>query len=355
MPPVPISSIIALFIHYLTYKILVIFSTPNILNIYDYIDFWGTHFTTKNSLIAIIFYIHILLICYIIVEAWSGWSLFPRFHTIIIYGITLFITLQGLIGLNVIRNYSPYNLQQSQNIYFLQDAILKNNFNEVKRLIALRDDPFAFSLGNIDPLQDYKWLFPLYWPNILYWKNSTKLPLMYETPSLFAFASANATKRATTKNVLALREDYRHPKKQTVLPFNPQIFDYLLSLTPPKEERQKALRDITLQGNTAALKRLLNYDINLTPTIDDITVSITYCYIDINKILLKRLFDRSEYLPETYKLLNSNLGNYANEYGPCAATLREILNSTQLSLILSQYETYMGQKTSNLSGIFTNY
>ena len=326
----PISPVIALFIHYLTYKVLIIFSNLQISNIYDYIDFWGTYFITNNSLITIIFYIHILLISYIMVEAWSGWSLFPRFHTIIIYGITLFITLQGLIGLNVIRNYSPYNLQQSQNIYFLQDAILKNNFNEVKRLIALRDDPFAFSLGNIDPLQDYKWLFPLYWPNILYWENLEEPPFIYKTPSLFAFASANATKNAAQRNVLALREDYRDPEKQTVLPFNPQIFDYLLSLTPPKEERQKALHDITLQGNTAALKRLLNYDINLTPTIDDITVSITYCYIDINKILLKRLFDRSEYPRETYKLLNSNLGNYSNEYGPCAATLREILNSTQL-------------------------
>lgn len=106
-PPLPISSVMVLFIHYLIYKTVLTSSIAMFSDDYKLMAYWGTQPVTDTSLITITFYIYVLLIGYILVEAWSEWHLFSRIRNIIIYGMTLTVAIEGLIALELIRRFYP--------------------------------------------------------------------------------------------------------------------------------------------------------------------------------------------------------------------------------------------------------
>lgn len=327
-PPFPISSVMVLFMHYLTYKILAIYSIIPIQNIYDYADFWGIRPLSKDSPLTLLFYIYSLLMGYSLVELRSDWPLFPRFRNIVVYGITLLLTAQSIIGLDLIRRFSPYNPDQINKTNILEDAILKNDMEEVKRLIAIGYEPFEFSIGNRNLFDDYKWIIPAYWPTDEEWDRWIKRQYYIGDPSIFYFASVSGIKNINRNKAFLLRKDFEHPYKPDNFPaFDDRIFNYLLSLGPSKKQRQDALREIAYQGNTAALNKLLAYDPSLTPTMRNIETTVMLCYTDVSKILLKRYFDNAPDKAVALDNLYEELGFYVGEFTPCTAPIRKYLNS----------------------------
>ena len=325
-----------LFVHYLTYKILFFLSVAPNKNVYDYVYFWGSHSVSLESPLTVIFYIYILLMGYILVEARSDWPLFPRFRNIIIYGVTLIITLQGIIGLDIIPRFSPFNPQQSNRTYFLYDAIVKNDLAEVKRLIANGYDPFGFSLGQKDLVDDYRWFEPAFWINHnswVEWAPWDQIPYYKNTPSIFSYASVSGIEGASKSTIYWYREDHLHPYKPETFPkFDHRIFNFLLTLNPTRSHLQQAVSDLSLSGNTIALVKILNHNKTLSPTFKNIEGSLLGCYADTSAILLERLFDKAEDPNQTNRLLWEKFGHLNTDYSPCTAPLRKYLVSEEYAI-----------------------
>ncbi|VAV91079.1 hypothetical protein MNBD_ALPHA01-110 [hydrothermal vent metagenome] len=317
-----------MFMHYLTYKILVLYSTIAFINFYDFMDFLGVLFAGNDSPIALIFYIHILLLGYILVEARADWSLFPRYRNVLIYGISLILTIQAIIGLDIIRRYGPTNPEQVNRTDFLNDAILRNDLSEVKHLIAIGYKPFEFSIGNRNLFDDYKWFIPAYWPTNEEWEEWVNRENFWGNPTIFYFASVSGIKNIYRWKVIDLRQNYLHPREQKEFPvFDNRIFNYLLTLKPPRKILQNAISELIWQGNTTALQKILDYDKSLSPTLRNIDDSIKRCDVDISEILLGRYFKNLNKTADTYKLFHEEFDSYSNDFSPCTVSIRQYLES----------------------------
>ncbi len=322
-----------LFMHYLTYNILVLYSSIAFINFYDFMDFLGVLFASDDSPIALIFYIHILLIGYIFIEAKSDWSQFPRYRNILIYGISLVLTIQAIIGLDIIRRYGPTNPEQVNRTDFLNDAILNNDLNEVKHLIAKGYDPFDFSYGNINIFDDNNFYFLAYWPTPEEWEHRKELYIGDNASHIFYFASVSGIKNINRWKILYLRQDYLHPREPDIFPiFDSRIFNYLLTLNPPQRTLQNAVSDLTGQGHTIALQKILDYDKNLSPTLRDIDSSIIHCYADVSEILLDRYFENLNKTAETYRLFQDEFSPYSNDFTPCTTSIRKYLETKNYAI-----------------------
>ncbi|VAV96028.1 hypothetical protein MNBD_ALPHA02-1345 [hydrothermal vent metagenome] len=322
-----------LFMHYLTYKVLVLYSSIAFINFYGFMDFLGVLFAGNDSPIALIFYIHILLIGYILVEAKSDWSLFPRYRNILIYGISLILTIQALIGLDIIRRYGPNNPEQVNRTDFLYDAILRNDLSEVKRLITKGYDPFDFSYGNTNIFDNYIKFFFAYRLTSEEWNDRKEL-LFGDNPSqIFHFASVSGIEKIRRWKVIDLRQNYLHPHELKAFPsFDSRIFNYLLSLNPPQKTLQNAISDLIWQGNTIALQKILDYDKSLSPTLRDIYGSIRRCDVDISEILLERYFKNLNKTADTYRLFHEEFDSYRNDFSPCTVPIRKYLETKKNAL-----------------------
>jgi len=322
-----------LFMHYLTYKILFIYSIIPLQNLYDYADFWGLQHLPQASPITLLFYIYILLIGYSLVEATSEWSLFPPIRTLVIYGVTILLAAQSIAGLDLIRRFSPYNPDQVDKTNNLEDAILRNDLGEVKHLIAIGYKPFEFSIGNTHFFDDYKWVIPAYWPTNEEWEEWDNRENFLGTATVFYFASVSGIENINRRKVIDLRQNYLHPRELKAFPsFDSRIFDYLLTLNPPQKTLQDAISDLIWQGHTIALQKILDYDKSLSPTLRNIYGSIIRCDVDISEILLERYFKNLNKTADTYRLFHEEFDSYRNDFSPCTVPIRKYLETKKNAL-----------------------